>query len=392
MILSLLDTDLYKFSTSYAYQKLYPEAEGTFTFNDRNNTVYDENFIEELKIELYRLSSVKMTEDEFKWFQNGAIKYIPMSYWEWLYGFFHFEADKIQVWLDEEKHLHIEVTDKLYKVTLYEVPILSIVSELRNKYFGYNADKKQMLMLLMEKIHFANEHQLYFSEFGTRRRYSAYMHEEIVKTLKEKCPIYCTGTSNVYFAFKYNMVPQGTYPHEWIMFHGANDGYKKANQHSMEDWQRVYRGNLGIALTDTYTTKVFLKEFSTELAKLFDGVRQDSGDEIVIGNMIIDRYNELGINPQSKKIIFSNALDFKKYERIARYFKGQIQVFAGIGTNLTCDTGIDGYKPANIVMKLSKCRITPREEWNQCIKISDDFGKHMGNDKEFEIAKYQLNL
>lgn len=392
MVLSILDTDLYKFTTSYAYQKLYPEAEGTFTFTDRNKTEFDEDFIEQLRMELQRLGSLRMTEDEFKWFQKGAIRYVPMSYWEWLYGFFRFDPDKIEVSLDEEKHLHIEVTDKMYKVTLYEVPILAIVSELRNKHFDFNASRDTMIEMLREKINFANEHQLYFSEFGTRRRYSAFMMEDIVRELKEKCPIYCTGTSNVYFAYKYNMRCQGTFPHEWCMFHAATGGYKKANQRMLEAWQSVYRGNLGIALMDTYTTDVFLKEFSMELAKLFDGVRQDSGDEIEIGNKVLDKYREIGIDPTTKRIIFSNALDFKKYERIARYFKGQIQVSAGIGTNLTCDTGIEGYKPANIVMKLSKCRMTNREEWQKCIKVSDDLGKHMGDEKEFEHCVYSLNI
>ena len=392
MILSILDTDLYKFTTSYAYQKLYPEAEGTFTFTDRSKTVYSDDFVLQLDMELAKLGQIKMTDSEFKWLEKGAIRYIPNSYWEWLYGYFRFEPSKVDVWLDDEKHLHIEVTDKLYKVTLYEVPILAIVSELRNKFFGYNANRETMLSILNDKINFANEHQLYFSEFGTRRRYSASSMEDIVRTLKEKCPIYCTGTSNVYFAYKYNMKCQGTFPHEWCMFHASTGGYKKANQRMLEAWQNVYRGNLGIALMDTYTTDVFLKEFSMELAKLFDGVRQDSGDEIEIGNKVIDRYRELGIDPTTKRIIFSNALDFPKYERIARYFKGQIRVSAGIGTNLTCDTGIDGYKPANIVMKLSKCRMSPREDWQKCIKVSDDIGKHIGDEKELEVCTYSLNI
>lgn len=129
-----------------------------------------------------------------------------------------------------------------------------------------------------------------------------------------------------------------------------------------------------------------------ELAKLFDGVRQDSGDEIEIGNMVIDRYQEHGIDPTTKTIVFSNSLNFKKYQRIARYFKGQIRVMAGIGTNLTCDTGLDDYKPANIVMKLTRCKITPREGWQETIKISDDLGKHLGSSEEFEVACKQLGI
>ena len=185
------------------------------------------------------------------------------------------------------------------------------------------------------------------------------------------------------------MTPIGTFPHEWIMFHGAIWGYQEANYLGMRDWVRTYDGNLGIFLMDTYTSKVGLENMSLKFAKLFDGVRQDSGDEYKIGNMVIERYRKLGIDPTTKTIVFSNALDFTKYLDIATYFKGRIRVSAGIGTNLTNDVGVP---PSNIVMKLSKCRINQNQEWRKCIKISDDLGKHLGDDKEFEIAKYQLGI
>ena len=380
--MSILDTDLYKFSTSYAYMKLYPEAEGTFTFCDRNNTVFSEDFLTSLKLEFANLSNLGLTLGEQSWCIEH-IPYIPIVYWEWLKGF-HFDIDKIHCWLDSEKHLHIEVTDKLYKVTLYEVPILAIVSELMCK---SSISLSSALDKLKEKINLANEYGMKFSEFGTRRRYSYTLHELIVETLKEKCPINCVGTSNVYFALKYNMRPIGTFPHEWIMFHGAIWGYQEANYLGMRDWVRTYDGDLGIFLMDTYTSKVGLKNMSLKFAKLFDGVRQDSGDEYQIGNMVIERYKELGIDPTTKTIVFSNALNFPKYKEIHEYFKGRIRVSAGIGTNLTNDVGVT---PANIVMKLSRCRLTG--DWKKCIKISDDLGKHLGDNKEFEIAKYQLEL
>ena len=384
--MSLLDTDLYKFSSSYAYMKLYPEAEGVFTFYDRNNTEFDKEFIELLGMEFVKLSRYTLTLEEKKWCTTH-IPYIPEVYWEWLRGF-HYDLDKIKYWLDDDKHLHIEVLDKLYKVTLYEVPILAIVSQLISKRQGM-VNVSEAIDKLDNKINIANEHGLKFSEFGTRRRYSESLHELIVQRLKEKCPINCVGTSNVYFAIKYNMRPCGTFPHEWIMFHGAIWGYQEANYLGMRDWVRTYDGDLGIFLMDTYTSKVGLRNMSLKFAKLFDGVRQDSGDEYVIGNMVIDRYKELGIDPTTKTIVFSNALDFNKYLDINRYFKGRIKVSAGIGTNLTNDTE---FKPANIVMKLSRCRINKNQEWRKCIKISDDLGKHLGDDKEFEIAKYQLGI
>ena len=385
-ILSILDNDLYKFSTSYAYMKLYPEAEGTFSFCDRNKVKHDEKFLDDLRMEIAKLNNISLSLIEKQWC-TIHIPYIPEVYWEWLRGF-HFDMDKIIIWLDDNKCLHIEVTDKLYKVTLYEVPLLAIVSELMSRHQG-PVNVSDAIDKLDDKINLANEHGLKFSEFGTRRRYSASLHELIVQRLKEKCPINCVGTSNVYFAMKYNMTPVGTFPHEWIMFHGAIWGYQEANYLGMRDWVRTYDGNLGIFLMDTYTSKVGLKNMSLKFAKLFDGVRQDSGDEYQIGNEVIKRYKELGIDPTTKTIVFSNALDFNKYLDIHNYFANRIRISAGIGTNLTNDTE---FKPANIVMKLSKCRINKNQEWRKCIKISDDLGKHLGDDKEFEIAKNLLDL
>ena len=389
MILSILDTDLYKFSTSNAYFQLYPLAEGTFKFNDRAAEVYDAGFLEEFKKELRGLEALSLTEEEFA-YVTGRVRYIHRNYWEWLRGF-RFEADKVQASLDTEGHLQIEVTDFLYKVTLYEVPILAIVAELRNRFKGIALDKEKALALLDSKLEFANENGLVFSEFGTRRRFSADLHDSIVAHLKERCKV-CSGTSNVYFAMKYGLTPIGTFPHEWVMFHSGVFGYKRANYLSLEDWITVYDGALGTALIDTFTTGSFLRTLTMKQAKLLDGFRQDSGDERVVGDAIIARLEEFGIDPRTKIIVFSNALNFPKYKEVMDYFRGRVKVSAGIGTNITCDPGIPGYKAANIVMKLSRCRMSAKDPWEKVIKISDDTGKHMGEDHEFEIAEYELHL
>lgn len=390
MILSILDTDLYKFSTSNAYFQLYPLAEGTFKFSDRAAEVYDEAFLSTLKEEFGNLSRLALTPNEFE-YATARIKYIPRNYWEWLSGF-RFNPDKINAWLDDGGHLQIEVTDYLYKVTLYEVPVLAIVAELRNRVRGAQADIRTALEILDAKLEMANENALTFSEFGTRRRFSSVLHDAIVAELKAKCPKYCAGTSNVYFAMKYGMTPIGTFPHEWVMFHSGVFGYKRANYLSLEDWIKVYDGALGTALIDTFTTKSFLRTLTMKQAKLLDGFRQDSGDEREIGNAIIARLEEFGIDPRSKVIVFSNALNFPRYKAVAEYFRGRVKVSAGIGTNITCDPGIEGYKPANIVMKLSRCRMSEKDPWEKVIKISDDIGKHMGDDREFDIAQYELHI
>ena len=390
MILSILDTDLYKFSTSNAYFQLYPLAEGTFKFNDRAKEVYDGAFLAALKEEIKALGRLALTEEEFE-YVTRRIKYIPRNYWEWLTGF-RFNPDLVEVWLDDEGHLQMEVTDYLYKVTLYEVPLLAIVAELRNRTWGVKADTRTALDILDAKLEIANANALQFSEFGTRRRFSSELHDRIVEELKAKCPKYCAGTSNVHFARKYDMTPIGTFPHEWVMFHSGVFGYKRANYLSLEDWIKVYDGALGTALIDTFTTRSFLRTLTMKQAKLLDGFRQDSGDEREVGDAIIARLKEFGIDPKSKVLVFSNALDFPKYKAVAEYFRGRIKVSAGIGTNITNDPGIEGYKPANIVMKLSRCRMSDKDPWEKVIKISDDQGKHMGDVKEFDIATYELHI
>lgn len=386
IIQNILDTDLYKFTTSYAYIKLFPYAEGTFTFQDRDQTVYSEDFLKAVKKEIEKLREVKLTSEEQE-FMTHHCRFLPPVYWEWLASF-RFNPEKICMELDTEGHLHLEVTDLLYKVTLYEVPLLAIISEVKNKFEHKSVDLEVVKEKLATKITLSNDNALPFSEFGTRRRFSKEVHETVIKELKKQAR-YCTGTSNCYLAMKYNMRPMGTHPHEWFMFHGAQFGYKHANYMALENWVNVYDGDLGTALSDTYTSESFLSNFSRKQAKLFDGVRCDSGDEFQFVDQLIKRYQELGIDPTTKTIIFSNALDFPKALELFRYCKGRIRCSFGIGTNLTNDTG---YAPANIVMKLSRCRMNANQQWRECIKLSDDLGKHMGSITEVEACMHELRI
>lgn len=386
VIKTILDTDLYKFTTSYAYIKLFPYAMGTFAFKDRDETEYTEGFLEALKNEIHNLEMVKLTPEEQE-YMTSHCRFLPGVYWEWLSSF-RFDPKKIEVWLDEQHHLQMSVTDYLYKVTLYEVPLLAIVSEIKNQFLNHIPDKQVILDRLGGKVELSNSHQMPFSEFGTRRRFSFDVHKLVVEYLKKHAR-YCTGTSNCYLAMKYDMRPMGTHPHEWFMFHGAQFGYKHANYMALENWVNVYDGDLGTALSDTYTSDAFLSNFSRKQAKLFDGVRCDSGNEYEFIDRLIARYKELGIDPTTKTIIFSNALDFEKALKIFQYCQGKIRCSFGIGTNLTNDTG---YQPSNIVMKLSRCKMSPNQEWRECVKLSDDMGKHMGSMTEVEACLHELRL
>ena len=283
-MLSILDTDLYKFSMSYAYFSLYPLAEVRFKFTDRNRECWSgekkEMLVELFSKHINELHELFLSEEEMQWCIEN-IPYIPAPYWEWL-STFRYNPAKIKFWFDEDGVFQCTVEDTFYKATLYEIPILAIYSEIRNlilnQFSEYKYDSEEMLNILHKKIHYANSFNVPFSDFGTRRRYSAEAHEQCISLIKKESQT-CKSTSNVYFAMKYDMIPTGTMAHEWIMFHGACFGYKRANYLALEDWIKVYQGNLGTALIDTYTTDSFLRTLTRQQALLLSGFRQDSGNE-----------------------------------------------------------------------------------------------------------------
>ena len=386
MIASIIDSDLYKFTTSYAYMKLFPHAVGTFTFIDRNKTVYTKEMVEIISQRISAMSKLYLHDVE-KEFMIQKCKFLPPVYFEWLQGF-RFNYSDVNIQHLEDGQLSIEVTGPLYRITLWEVPILAIVSQVLSEEQGM-IDISLTGNIVTEKLKKLIDTDVRFSEFGTRRRASLYCQDKVLEIICKYAHTRLTGTSNCHFARKYNLSPMGTHPHEWFMFHGAMYGYEHANFMALENWINVYDGDLGIALTDTYTTDVFFRNFSKKQAKLFDGVRHDSGDPFTFTNKVINRYKELNIDPTSKTIIFSDGLDFDKAAEISNYCKTRIKCAFGIGTYLTNDVGL---KPANIVMKLTSCQMSPKQPLRQCIKLSDVEGKHTGFPEEITLAKSILGL
>jgi nicotinate phosphoribosyltransferase len=197
------------------------------------------------------------------------------------------------------------------------------------------------------------------------------------------------GTSNVHFARQFNITPIGTLAHEWFMFHAALHGYQAANTSGQDAWVKVFHGDLGIALTDTYTTPVFLSTFDTFYAKLFDGVRQDSGDPFAFTDTLIDHYQRHHIDPSSKTIVFSDGLDVEKAVKVHQYCRGRIRDSFGIGTSLTNDVGVT---PLNMVIKLGKCRVAPDRPWRDTVKLSDEKSKHTGDPLEVKTCRQVFHL
>ena len=389
IIQSVLDTDLYKFTTSYAYSKLYPRAYGQFRFIDRGKTTYPQGFAEELKKEIQEMSKLSLTKDEAS-FLYRELPYLPPTYIDFVRGF-RFDPEEVKVEQDAEGHLSIIAEGLLYRVTLWETPILALVSELYYNMLGAQPDMEYTEHTIISKARKLAEHGITFSMFGMRRRFSAAIEDRVTELLKEHAAGYLFGTSNVYYAYKHGLRVSGTHPHEWIQFHGAMFGYKMAYYMAREDWINVYDGDLGTVLTDTYTTDVFMRNFSKKHAMLFTSLRHDSGDPLQFTEKVIARYRELRVDPTIKYIIFSDGLDPERAIEIANYCKGRIGASFGIGTNFSNDVG-NGVRPMNIVMKLWKCKMTEKERWNPCVKLSDVDGKHTGEPEEIELAQRTLGL
>lgn len=378
------DNDLYKFSVMLAIQKLYPRAYVQYEFINRGHTQFPEGFADRLRQEVEAMASLKMTKTEKKYIVKRCYFFDP-AFIDLLEGY-QYNSDEVSI-TQEGSELHITIEGYWYRTVLWEVPLMALISEL---YFSMQGKlPADVEVKTKEKAEELVALGADYSDFGTRRRFSFDVHDLVVKTLKESSGDYFKGTSNVYLAMKHNTIPIGTMPHEWFMYHGALFGYRAANIKALEAWVNVFQGSLGITLTDTYTTDSFFKSFSLKQAKLFDGVRCDSGDVLDFTDKAIRFYEENRIDPTSKTIVYSDSLNIDEVKRIKEYVNNRVHDTYGIGTYFTNDVGV---KPLNMVVKLSKIKPDLKGEFLDTVKLSDVMGKNTGNAREIEICKLTLGI
>lgn len=383
---SILDNDFYKFTMQCAVVKLFPNVKAHYKFINRGEHKFPEGFAEAMRLSVMQMADLKLTKSEKK-FLKDQCPYLNPAYIDFLEGY---RYDPSEVHIEQHgEDLEVYISGYWYRSILWEVPLLAMISELYYKLTdATHWEDEKIVDNTIDKIKLYNELEVPFAEFGTRRRHSYKVHDLVMKTLKNNQKRSFIGSSNVHFAMKYQVKPIGTHAHEWFMFHAAEYGYKMANAMSLEHWVDVFRGDLGVALSDTYTTEVFFKHFDTKFAKLFDGVRHDSGDPVEFANKTIEHYKKHGINPLYKYIIFSDGLNPKKVLAITEATKGRIGISFGIGTNLTNDVGL---RPMNIVIKLTEV-LTSDNDWVPTLKLSDEPNKHTGNSRSIELAKEILRI
>lgn len=390
------DDDLYKFSMCCAVIDNFPRAQVKYTFVDRDDTIYPDGFAERLMEQVAMLENVVITDEEIE-FMKRRCYYLPHWFYTYLKGY-RFNRKWVKAWQDEEGHLSVEFDGSWAETILLEVKVLAIISELyyiltgQDEKFDYEAYYEKTYGKACRLL----EAGCVFSDFGTRRRASFHAEEVAVKAMKDcsrskRWKGTFVGTSNVYLAMKYDLVPVGTMAHEFVCAIGGMYGPQMANHIAMNLWRNTFRGALGTYLYDSYGWNVFSLNFSEDFANQFKGLRIDSGDNHEQLMRIAEKYRSLGIDPKTKQVIFSNALDTDSAIEIQQYAKDYCQPSFGIGTHFTND--FESVKPMNIVIKLVAAKIT--EQWsfyNDTCKISEDNGKHTGKPEVLARFMQALNI
>jgi len=373
IIQSLLDTDLYKFSMMQVVLHQQPAARVQYRFRCRTPDINFSPCAATIEKELDALCQLRFRPDEleylrqFDYFQEDFIDFL--SLFRLHPRFVHLVPDPFELTI-EGPWLH---------TILFEVPLLAIVNETWFRHHHPEPNLEEGRRRLREKLELLQRHpdngDFLFSEFGTRRRFSREWQREVLQTLQESVPAHLMGTSNVELARSLGMAPLGTMAHEYLQaFQALGPRLLDSQKAALEAWVQEYRGRLGIALTDVIGIDAFLRDFDLYFAKLFDGLRHDSGDPVEWARKVIAHYRSLQIDPMSKSLVFSDGLTIPGALSIYRAVRGESKPVFGIGTNLTNDLG---YPHLDMVIKMTRCN-------DQSVaKISDDRGKSICPDMEY---------
>ena len=381
----MLDDDLYKFTTQQAILQHYPEAEVEYTLMFRTPIQFPSLFLKEFQKQLDNLRGLALTKEEEDYLHT--LSYFKSSYIEYLKNFRYNPSADLKYDISDD-NLSLKIRGPWRNRVLYEVKLMAIISEL---YF-YFVDCTCNYLPIEEyqdknrsKATSMNEIGVPYLEFGTRRRFSYENHKQVLKNILEVGGNTFKGTSNLHFAMISNLKPGGSIPHEWIMYHGAIYGYRMANIIAYQKWTETYGEYFQVALTDTYTTNVFLKSYDHRFASCY-ALRQDSGDTGDFARKTINHLIHLKLDPKSRYTYFSNGLHVPECKQIKESWDKELKLMFGIGTSLTNDVG---RKPINMVIKLSgvyfQGMLIPT------VKLGDGVGKEMG-EEEVDICKKTLRI
>jgi nicotinate phosphoribosyltransferase len=381
VITSLLDTDLYKFTMWQTMLHRHPQTQAEYTFVCRNEPAYPlADLVADVDRELDALCALSYRQDELAYL--ASLRFIRSDFVDFL-RIFRFQREFIVARASATGGLEIVASGPQVHVMAFEIYVLSIVNELYFRRFDSTvaiAEGRRRLAAKIERLRqFEREparlNPFEFFDFGVRRRFSREWHREVLVTLKREVPQFFKGSSDVLYARDLGLVPIGTMAHEYLQtYQTLGVRLRDFQRAALEDWVQEYRGDLGTALTDVVGMDAFLTDFDLYFAKLFDGLRHDSGDPVIWGEKALGHYEKLRIDAKTKRLVFSDGLDFEKSFGLYRHFADRAQLGFGIGTNLTNDMGL---KTLHIVMKLTHANRQP------VAKLSDSPGKLLCDDETF---------
>ena len=399
IVRSLLDTDFYKLLMLQMIWRRHADVRATFALINRTSAVRLADIVDEseLRAQLDHARTLRFSPKELIWLAGnsfyGVRRMFAPDFIDWLSRFQlpDYELRK----RDGQYELRFE--GPWTHTTMWEVPALAIVNELRSRAamagqgrFALDvlyARAKAKLWGKIERLHALPD--LVISDFGTRRRHGFLWQRWCVEAMKEGLGERFIGSSNVLLAMDADLEAIGTNAHELPMTLAAlapdDAGVADAPYRVLREWREHYDGNLLIVLPDAFGTEAFLRGAPDWVAD-WTGFRPDSAPPVEAGERILAWWRAHGRDPREKLLIFSDGMDVDSIERTWAHFRGRVRMSFGWGTNLTNDFhgcapfDAQGLAPISLVCKVVAANGRP------AVKLSDNPEKATG--EPAEIARY----
>jgi nicotinate phosphoribosyltransferase len=372
---SFLDTDIYQFHMLNAFNQLYPDVRLKFKFVNRGTQRFSGTFLKELNDRIHSMLNIRLTRDEKNYLRG--LELYPESFLDYL-DTVYFEPKRINLSLTDDNDLFLEYEGGK-EVVLWETPLLAMISELYFTVIDRNWEDNSFEKRTYSKFNTLTENSCNFIEFGTRRRRN-YTVQKKANDIAIYFPSY-KGTSNPHIARLMGTPAKGTVAHLWTQAISVLESMNHANRYALLKWFEVYKGKLGVGLTDTFGTNAYLEDLDAFLVRLYDGHRQDSGNPYHWMVLLAMTLRNFKVDPRSKTPFYTDSLNTEKCISIKNKNDdvGLGSPMFGIGTNITND--FPDSPPLNIVIKLWSVNGI-----NTC-KLSDDHGKETGDSLAVDIMK-----